>query len=77
MILYQFLLLTYYHLVLVVGGWSSRKWENFQKTCKFHRSATIDKLKAIEKTMGFSLLLFFQPLLLTSDLRLSNLRPSN
>ena len=41
MILYRSSLPTYYHLVLVVGGWSSRKWEIFQKRCGFHRSATI------------------------------------
>ncbi len=38
-----------------------------QRTSK-RRSQLVVRLKAIEKTMGFSLLLFFQPPLLTSDL---------
>ncbi len=42
-----------------------------------HRSQLVVRLKTIKNTMGFSLLLFFQPPLLTSDLRLSNLGPSN
>ncbi len=33
-----------------------------------HRVQFVDKLKAIENAMGLSLLLFFQPPLLTSDL---------
>ena len=37
-----------------------------------HWSQLVIRLKAIVNAMGFSLLLFFQLLLLTSDLRLSN-----
>ena len=45
MILYRSSLSNYYHLVLVVGGWSSRKWENLQKIGGFYRSATIHNMQ--------------------------------
>ena len=43
MILYRYILPIYYHLLLVVSGWLSRKWKNFEKSCGFYRSATISK----------------------------------
>ena len=42
MILYRSILPIYYHLLLVVSGWLSRKWKIFEKSCGFYRSATID-----------------------------------
>ncbi len=52
------------------SAWTEKAWIK-------RRSQLVIRLKAIENAMGFSLLLFFQPPLLTSDLRLSNLGLSN
>lgn len=52
----------------------------FRENCSLRahcRGYLVDKLKTIENAMGFSFLLFFQPLLLILDLQLFNLRPTN
>ncbi len=46
---------------MTCSAWTEEAWVK-------HRSQLVVRLKAIENTMGFSLLLFFQPPLRTSDL---------